>query len=70
VSAVCSVIELLPEDREGVVHDGLSPIEAEIPCEMKVAEMPRATIAPAPNIEETGRAEQTRRRNRQLAPKF
>jgi hypothetical protein len=39
---VCSVFELYPDNREEVVQDDLSPIEAEILCAAKMADIPRA----------------------------
>ena len=50
---VCTVIELPADNREEVVQDGLSPIEAEILCEAKLAEIPRAAAQqPAALIEQ------------------
>jgi hypothetical protein len=40
---VCSVIELWSDNREKVVQDGLSPIEAEILCVAKIEDLPRQT---------------------------
>jgi hypothetical protein len=42
----CSVIKLYADDCEEVVQDGLSAIEAEILCAMKIADIPRPTARP------------------------
>jgi hypothetical protein len=41
---VCAVVELHADNREEVVQDGLSPIEAEILCAAKIADLPRAAF--------------------------
>jgi hypothetical protein len=38
---VCSVIRLLPDDREEVVQEGMTLIEAEILCAMRIDDLPR-----------------------------
>jgi len=38
----CSIIKLYADNWEEVVQDGLSPIEAEILCEAKSADISRA----------------------------
>jgi hypothetical protein len=38
---VCAVVELQVDNREEVVQDGLTPIEAEILCAAKMADLPR-----------------------------
>jgi hypothetical protein len=43
---VCAVIKLHADNREEVVQDGLSAIEAEILCEAKIADLPRAVAHP------------------------
>jgi hypothetical protein len=54
---VCAVIELHAGDREEVVQDGLSPIEAEILCAAKIADLPGAAaqqpVAPMESEEVT-----------------
>jgi hypothetical protein len=42
----CAVVKLYPDDREEIVQDGLSLIEAEILCAMKIEDLPRP---PAPH---------------------
>jgi hypothetical protein len=56
-------------NREAVVADGISPLEAEMFCEMKIADLPRAATQPVLDVE-TPRSASTRRRSRQLALKF
>lgn len=67
---VCAVIKLYPDNREEVIQDGLSPIEAEILCETKIADIPRAAAQqPVALIEqEAGTPEP--RTARQLVLKF
>jgi hypothetical protein len=40
----CAVIKLHPDNREEVVQDGLTLIEAEILCEMRIGDIPRAAV--------------------------
>jgi hypothetical protein len=44
---VCSVIELSADSQEVIVQDGLSPLEAEILCEMKIADISEGHSADA-----------------------
>jgi hypothetical protein len=44
----CPVIDLDAGDRETVVQDGLSPIEAEILCATKIADIPPPAPGPDP----------------------
>jgi hypothetical protein len=44
---ICAVIEIYPDNREGVVQDGLSMIEAEILCAMKIEDLPKPAARPA-----------------------
>jgi len=63
----CSVIKLYSDNCEEVVQDGLSPIEAEILCALRIADIPRPAAPPStdpkPRIAERTDA-------RQLALKF
>jgi hypothetical protein len=45
------VIKLYPDNREEVVQEGLSPIEAKILCAAKIEDLPRR--APAPSDDAT-----------------
>jgi hypothetical protein len=63
---VCSVIKLFPDNREEVVQDGMTLIEAEILCAMKIDDLPRgAAVAGELPLEEPGP-----KRPRQLRFKF
>jgi hypothetical protein len=44
----CAVIKLDADNREEVIQDSLSPIEAEILCAAKIADLPRAERAQQP----------------------
>jgi hypothetical protein len=69
----CAVIKLYPDDREEIVQDGLSLIEAEILCVAKIEDLPRPLASPAcsgdPNLHTRTRPK-PRRDTRQLALKF
>jgi hypothetical protein len=69
VESCCSVIKLYSDDREEVVQDSLTLIEAEILCAAKIADIPRPAAAPSagpePRIEKRRPAD-----TRQLALKF
>jgi len=69
----CAVIKLHPDDREEIVQDGLTLIEAEILCAMKIADLPRP-VAPPACRDDPGPRTRTkpkhRRDARQLALKF
>ena len=64
-----AVIKLYPDDREEVVQDGLTLVEAEILCAMKLEDLPRsaAAIDPATPVEDIA---PRRRRVRQLSLKL
>jgi hypothetical protein len=67
----CAVIELHPDDREEVVQGGLTLIEAEILCAMRIADLPKS--APPQIGDELPALRQRvkpRRDARQLALKF
>ena len=57
------------DDAETVVADGLSPLEAEILCEMKMADLPKAAAEPVLD-EMPEEPAPKQRRGRQLALKF
>jgi hypothetical protein len=65
----CSVIKLHADDREEVVQDGLSLIEAEILCAVKIADIPRPAAQPGADPKRRI-AEPRRTDTRQLALKF
>ena len=44
----CSVIRLHPDDREEIVQSGLTLIEAEILCAIKLEDIPKPTSQRAP----------------------
>jgi hypothetical protein len=67
---VCAVIKLYPDNREEVVQDGLSPIEAEIQCEAKIADLPRGVARRSGAPAEPENATPKPRDARQLALKF
>lgn len=63
-----AVIKLYPDDREEIVAEGLSEIEAEILCAMKLEDLPRAAaIGDPPEAEDIA---PRRKRPRQLQLKF
>jgi hypothetical protein len=73
----CSVIELHPDNSEEVVQSGLTLIEAEILCAMRIADLPKPAAPqaqPAPSEDGDDPAPppcvKTRRDIRQLALKF
>jgi hypothetical protein len=67
----CSVIKLYPDDCEEVVQDGLSLIEAEILCALRIADIPRPAAPHACHNDPGVRQHIERCRNpRQLAFKF
>jgi hypothetical protein len=54
---VCAVIELHPDNREEIIQDGLSLIEAEVLCVAKMADIPRAAACkPSTSMEPDKRA--------------
>ena len=64
-----AVVRLFTDDREEIVADGLSQIEAEILCAMKLEDLPRtATGGEEPLADDT--APPRAKRARQLAFKF
>ena len=69
----CAVIKLYPDDREAIVQDGLTLIEAEILCVAKIEDRPRPAAHAAcrddPEPPERTRPK-PRRDARQLALKF
>ena len=69
---VCAVIELHADNREEVVQDGLTPIEAEILCAAKMADLPRVAASEHGTVvePETSTPEPEPRTARQLALKF
>ena len=63
-----AVIKLYPDDREELVAEGLSQIEAEILCAMKLEDLPRAAaVGEEPPAEDIA---PRRKRPRQLTLKF
>jgi hypothetical protein len=62
----CSVIKLLADNREEVVQDGMTLIEAEILCAMKIDDLPRGAAAAG----ELPLEEPRPKRPRQLSLKF
>jgi hypothetical protein len=69
----CAVIELHSTDQEEVLQSGLSLIEAEILCAMKIADIPRPAMSPAADDDSASPAPikgRRRRDARQLALKF
>jgi hypothetical protein len=42
----CAVIKLHPDNREEVIQDGLTLIEAEILCVMKIEDIPKPAALP------------------------
>ena len=66
----CAVISLLADNRQEVVQDGLSPIEAEILCAAKMADIPR-TASQRTAVPSKAETESTAgRMDRQVALKF
>jgi hypothetical protein len=64
----CAVIKLHADDREEIVQDGLTLIEAEILCATKIADIPRPAASPAADPDPEERIKAKRRRDtRQLA---
>ena len=62
-----AVIRLYPDDREEIVADGLSILEAEILAAMKIEDLPREAPSEEPAVEESSLR---RRRSRQMSLKF
>jgi hypothetical protein len=70
---VCAVIKLHPDNREEVIQDGLSPIEAEILCVAKIEDIPRGPAQLIPevhSVEPVSTGTKRRRTPKQLALKF
>lgn len=63
-------IELHADDREEVVEDGLSLVEAEIPCLAKMGDIPRPAAEQALEAAEPENEKPKRRQARQLEMKL
>jgi hypothetical protein len=65
-----AVIKLYPDNREEIVADGLSLIEAEILCAMKIEDIPRPMSSAVGEFTVDTTREKKRGPARQLALKF
>jgi hypothetical protein len=65
-----AVVELPADNSEEVLQDRLSPIEGEILCKAKMADIPRASATPDDDPSEPLSSKPKNRQARQLAPKL
>jgi hypothetical protein len=61
---VCTVVKVHADNREEIIQDGLSPIEAEILCVAKIEDPPRPQTQLIPQEQATGPVDTGTKRHR------